>query len=156
MKRSLSEWASIAEIFGAIVIAVSLVFVGVQVRASTRATQAAIQEQNLGYEIQLMTGVTSQDKDTVVRYAAWMGVDNSADDIADIRARAYAMASVRLLQDLFLQHEAGTLSEEAWQSRQSVLKAFAQSQGMGRLMQSELVNPDFAAYVTALRNNTQR
>ena len=41
MKRSLSDWASIAEIFGAVAIVVSLLFVGFQINDSNRETRAA-------------------------------------------------------------------------------------------------------------------
>ena len=54
MKRTLAEWASVAEIIGALAIVVSLVFVGLQIRANTRATQNATYQQSVGYEIEIL------------------------------------------------------------------------------------------------------
>ena len=41
MKLKLSDWASIAEVIGAIAIVVSLIYVGIQVNDSTRAVRSA-------------------------------------------------------------------------------------------------------------------
>lgn len=41
MKRSLSDWANLAEILGAMAIVISLVFVGLQISDGNRATRAA-------------------------------------------------------------------------------------------------------------------
>lgn len=48
MKLKLSDWASVAEIVGAIAVVISLVYVGAQVRDSTRAVRsAAVNDANL-------------------------------------------------------------------------------------------------------------
>ena len=41
MDQKLSDWASIAEIIGALAIVISLIYVGVQVNDSTRAVRSA-------------------------------------------------------------------------------------------------------------------
>ena len=70
MKLKLSEWASIAEIFAGIAVAVSLVFVGIQIRGSIRATQAGTLGQQTATEVDLLLSA------------------NASPD----RARAYALA----------------------------------------------------------------
>jgi hypothetical protein len=52
-KRSLQDWASIAEIIGAVAIVMSLIYVAYEVRENTRALQAtsrqALGDQDLAY-----------------------------------------------------------------------------------------------------------
>jgi hypothetical protein len=51
MKLKLSDWASIAEILGAIAIVVSLLFVGFQISDSNRETRAATVQAALDSEM---------------------------------------------------------------------------------------------------------
>ena len=41
MKLKLSDWASLAEVIGSLAVVLSLVFVGFQIQASTKAAQAS-------------------------------------------------------------------------------------------------------------------
>jgi hypothetical protein len=47
MKRSLSDWANIAEILAAVAIVLSLIFVGLEVRSNTQVARAAVYERNI-------------------------------------------------------------------------------------------------------------
>ena len=51
MKLKLSEWASMAEVVGAIAIVVSLIFVGMQINDGNRETRAAVVQSALDSEI---------------------------------------------------------------------------------------------------------
>ena len=55
----LSDWVAVAEIFGAVAIVVSLVFVGIQIRDNTKATHAATFQDHMGYEIDFVSRVGS-------------------------------------------------------------------------------------------------
>ena len=47
MKKTLAEWASIAEMLGAAAIVISLVFVGLEIRGNTQVARAAAYERNI-------------------------------------------------------------------------------------------------------------
>ena len=64
MKQRLSDWASIAEIISAVAIVVSLIFVGMQIRDNTVATEAATFQDSVGYDLQLLTVVGSDPEST--------------------------------------------------------------------------------------------
>ena len=121
----LSDWASIAEIFGAVAIVVSLVFVGLQIRDNTVAIQAATYQEHLGYELNLLTTAAS-DSGLAENYAIGSrggtldGLEGS--DVA--KTRWLWLATYRLYEGFYLQYLRGTLSTEDWESRRQVAEEF--------------------------------
>jgi hypothetical protein len=57
MSRNLSDWASIAEILGAVAIVISLIFVGLQISEGNRETEAASTQAALDSEMLLQATV---------------------------------------------------------------------------------------------------
>jgi hypothetical protein len=157
MKKSLADWASIAEILGAAAIVVSLAFVGLEIRANTRATQAATLQQSLGYEISILIGVVSHDLPTFTEYSRLsFGLpsgDPASDDLAVVRANNYYFSALRLFEDLYLQREAGTLSDDAWDSRQGIIRGFANGPGIELYLDSDSLSAGFRDYLRALRED---
>ena len=68
METTLSEWASIAEIVSAIVVTLSLIFVGMQIRSNTVATQAATLQDSVGYDAQILTTVGATAEASLALY----------------------------------------------------------------------------------------
>jgi hypothetical protein len=157
MKKSLADWASIAEILGAAAIVVSLAFVGLEIRANTRATQAATLQQSLGYEISILIGVVSHDLPTFTEYSRLSfgppSGDPASDDLAVVRANSYYFSALRLFEDLYLQREAGTLSDDAWDSRQGIIRGFANGPGIELYLDSDSLSAGFRDYLRALRED---
>ncbi len=82
MNQKLSDWASIAEILGAVAIVISLIFVGLQISEGNRETRAATTQAALDAEMVFQT--------ELIRYAdVWRNVvvgGDLSDEIATQRA----------------------------------------------------------------------
>ncbi len=124
MGLELADWAAFAEIFGAVAIVVSLIFVGYQIRGNTRATQAATFQEHMGYEIDFVTRVGSDPQlarvwETTQRnFASLEGVEKT-------QGTYLFLGAMRLWEGFFLQWRAGTLSEEGWKAREQIVRSFA-------------------------------
>jgi hypothetical protein len=65
MDLQISDWANIAEIVGALAVTISLVFVGLQVRANTVATQSATYQDAVGHEISILLAISATPETAV-------------------------------------------------------------------------------------------
>ena len=148
MKRSLAEWASVAEIIGALAIVISLVFVGLQIRENTRATQNATFQRSVGYEIEILQSLASSSPEAREQYRGRMGLEPAASDAPGQNLFA---ASIRLWEDMYLQHEAGSLADWAWASREPVIRSFVLGPGAAQMLQNDSLTEGFAAYVRSIR-----
>jgi hypothetical protein len=148
MKRTLAEWASVAEIIGALAIVVSLVFVGLQIRANTRATQNATYQQSVGYEIDILLSLASSSPEARDQYRARMGRGAAESDAP---GQNLFVASIRLWEDMYLQHEAGSLADWAWKSREPVITSFALGPGAAQMLENDSLTEGFAKYVRSVR-----
>jgi hypothetical protein len=154
MKRSLAEWANVAEIVGAFAIVVSLVFVGVQIRDNTRATQNATFQQNVGYEIGIFEALSALDQGTLNRYGAYIEGEATAPlPAAGDPAWWLFMAAIRLWEDLYLQRQSGALAEWAWDSREPTIRIFVTGPGVTRVLEQEVLTDQFADWIRTVRRD---
>jgi hypothetical protein len=72
MNQKLADWASIADIVGAIAVTMSLIFVGLEIRGNTKATQAATLQQSVGYDVTLLTTFGS-NPDIAATFTKYVG-----------------------------------------------------------------------------------
>lgn len=152
MKPSIAEWASLAEIIGAVSIVVSLVFVGFQIRENTRATQAATFQEHVGHEIGILQTASSYDEKVLERYNTYSQGEQSARGQFNDPAWFLFVSAMRIWEDLYLQHEAGMLSDWAWESREATIRRFALGPGVTSLLERGTLTDQFAAYVRRLRD----
>ena len=157
MKAKLSDWASIAEIVGAAAIVVSLLFVGVQVRESTKATQAATQQQGFGYELQILLAQNEISREGAVRLGVMtQDLDFSDTSKAELEANSLYVATLRLFEDQFLQHVAGNLSDAAWEARQPIMTGYANGPAMEEFLDAGFLQEDFIDFMRSLQGNQGR
>jgi hypothetical protein len=159
-KVTLSNWANIAEIVGAIAVTLSLVFVGIQIRDNTRATQAATLQESVSYDIALLTSMAS-DPTTADTLNKYFFVAPRQLTEAEMAQGMFAFAAVlRHWENLYFQWLSGTLSDEAWQSRVPAVQQLLQSPGYEAFKDSTLAQAfdrGFIDYVMSLNYtaNTQ-
>ena len=160
MNQKLSDWASIAEIFGGIAIVISLVFVGIQIKGNTGATQAATFQQHMGYEIEFLQR-TSENPELGAAFWRFNGAKTSEEleavsaELGPERlgqAQGMFLSQIRIFEDVFLQHRAGSFSEDGWNAREPLVRSIALHpifHDMDRV--SVTVSGPFAEYIIRIR-----
>jgi len=158
MGPTLSDWASIAEIVGAVVVVVSLVFIGVQIRKNTIATQAATLQSSVANDMQILTavGATSEASTALFKYS----FDPAGITEAQLLQGRWLFAStVRHWENLYLQRLAGTLSQSAWEAREPALRALVLCPGWEEYTTSvfgAFMGGPFMEYAERIRASTDR
>jgi hypothetical protein len=138
MTQALSDWASIAEIVSAIAIVASLLFVGLEVRGNTRTARATMLQQSVGYDILLLNQLAS-DRQLANDFTTFMYQGFGAVDEANRSRVDYQFAGmVRHWENLYLQHCAGYLSDEAWAARRQIIEGVLRSPGFSAFIASPL------------------
>jgi hypothetical protein len=149
MKFQLADLAKVAEIVAAVAVVLSLVFVGVQIRASTRAAQAAAYQDLAALEIEMLYEL-GKDAALAERYnRAWLAPSSvNADDLAP--AVYLRLSTMRLWEAFYLQYRSGSLSEEAWAAREPVIRRLARTYP-DDLIRSDVLTGEFREYVLGLK-----
>ncbi len=149
--------SSIAEVVGAIGVIVSLIFVGLQIRKSTVANEAATYQASVGFDIDMLMNLSSNaDQARIFNAYTWVEENAELTTIDTIRAEYQMTALLRHLENLFLQHQLGMLSEKIWQTRKALLEAVVLSPGYDRFHQTpsaRTFDGAFLKYATTLRAN---
>lgn len=128
MEPNLSDWASISEIVSAIVVTLSLIFVGVQIRKNTVATQAATLQDSVGHDARILTTVGATAEASAALYDYSFRPEGLTGERLT-QGRWLFASTVRHWENLYLQHLAGTLSADAWKAREPALKALVTCPG---------------------------
>ncbi|HEY5622154.1 MAG TPA: hypothetical protein VIV14_00225 [Gammaproteobacteria bacterium] len=136
MARSLSDWGVIAEIVSAIAVVLSLIFVGLQIRDNTLATEAAMYQDSVAYDLGNLRVFGASPQNARVLYTFWNEPDNLDDD-EWLQGRTLFTAAIRHAENLYVQYQAGMLSDEAWATREPLIRAFALSPGFEALTSDE-------------------
>ena len=153
-KLQLSEWAAFAEIIGTVGIVLSLVFVGIQVRDNTRATQAASFQAAAEFDHQLLLTVGS-DPDTAAAFSTYIRAPESLSGDKDIQGRYLFGAVLRNLENFYIQNHLGTLSPASWETRRNLFDVIAKSPGYAAFLRSSTartMSGEFVEYMDELRS----
>ncbi len=134
---SLNKMHQVGELTAAIAVVISLVFVGLQVRDNTIASEAATLQNSVGYDIELLTDL-SANPDLARAFTAYLSGDvEELDETELIQARWHFVAILRHLENLYFQYEAGMLSDEVWATREPLILNNIRSPGFGMFLRSE-------------------
>jgi len=153
-KLQLSEWAAIAEIIGTVGIVLSLVFVGIQVRDNTKATQAASYQAAAEFDHQLLLTVGS-DPDTAAVFHTYSRAPETLSGDTEIQGRYLFGAVLRNLENFYIQNRLGTLSPASWETRQRLFEYVAVGPGYAAFLQSSTartMSGEFVEYMDELRS----
>jgi hypothetical protein len=110
-KRSLTEWATIAEIISSIAVVVSLIFVAFQLQRNTSELQATHSNDLFDSlrEIELVM-LASPDLSQIYT-KGWFGSRNEMSDQEIERFRMYLMQSINIWEQAFFRLQDGSMSK---------------------------------------------
>jgi hypothetical protein len=152
---TLNSLANIAEVIGSIGVIISLVFVGLQIRKNTIASESATYQASVGYDIQMLMALSSDPEQAkIFNSYTWVAEATNLSDDDIVRAEYQMTALLRHLENLYLQHKLGMLSDEIWRTRQALLDAIVMSPGYERFQNTasaQTFDGAFRHYAAELR-----
>jgi hypothetical protein len=152
---TLGSLANIAEVISSIGVIVSLIFVGLQIRKNTIASEAATYQASVGYDIEMLMALSSDSEQArIFNSYTWVGEATDLSDQDIIRAEYQMTALLRHLENLYLQHKLGMLSDEIWRTRQALLSSIVLSPGYERYQKTssaQTFDGAFRHYASELR-----
>lgn len=138
MNDILQEYALIAEIISAAAVVISLIFVGLQIRGNTKATQASTFHEITALDIQLLLSFASSQEASRIISDFRANPDLLSEE--DYNQGFYFFAAeVRHVENLFLQHKNKMLNERDWNSRKALVEGIVRSPGFGALLNSPFI-----------------
>ncbi len=135
MREILEEYALIAEIISAIAIIISLVFVGLQIRENTKATQASTFHEIAALDIKILLDFASSQESARI-ISAFRDNPDALSEAEQNHGFYFFAAEVRHVENLFLQNENKMLSKKDWNSRKALVEGVVISPGFGALLKS--------------------
>ncbi len=136
---SLSKMHQAGELVAAIAVVISLIFVGLQIRDNTIASEAATYQASVAYDIELLSNVAGNADLARIFYAyAWEPSDN-LDGTELLQAQWHFTAVLRHLENLYFQHQSGMLSDESWESRDALIRATIRNPGCEKFLRGHTV-----------------
>lgn len=125
-KLRLAEWASIAEVIGAVAVVISLIYVGIQVRDNTDAVLAANRQQLVGRAHTATVAVATNPE----LAAAFAKVANGTtpDPSAQMQHAFFVRAMLYDVQEAYLLYREGRLSVKYWTTRANLFDAYMRSE----------------------------
>lgn len=131
--ETLREFALIAEIISALAIVISLLFVGIQIRANTKATQASTFHEIAALDINILLNFGSSNELSRIITTFRDNPESLTDEEQNHGFYLFG-AEVRHVENLFLQNENKMLSAKNWKSRKALVDGVVLSAGFGALL----------------------
>ena len=154
---SLSKMHQAGELIAAIAVVISLIFVGLQIKDNTIATEAATYQDTVAYDIEILLNMASTPEMARVFFTFRDDPESLSED-EFLQGQTLLNATVRHLENLYLQHEAGMLSDEAWATREPLIRTFVLSPGFDSLMSGstrQAYGGPFIDYAERIRNQSK-
>jgi len=121
-KLRLSEWASIAEVIGAIGVVLSLIYVGIQVRDNTAEIRATNRHQLIARaHTAVFVVASSPELAAVIAKLANAEPNTPAEQV---QYGFFIRGMIYDVQEAFLLHREGRLGEQYWSTRSSLFESF--------------------------------
>jgi hypothetical protein len=153
MKELLEEYALIAQIISAFAVIISLIFVGLQIRSNTKATQASTFHEIAALDINILLSLGASKESSRIISTFRGNPDALTDDEHNHGFHLFA-AEIRHVENLFLQNENKMLSKKNWESRKALVDGMVLSPGFGALLKSpnkQFFDGSFIEYAENLR-----
>jgi hypothetical protein len=146
MRSKLSDWASIAEIIGAIAIVISLVFVGLEISDSNREARAATVQAALDAELTFQA--------ELLRYGdVWVSVvldGDHSDEVNLLKGKVLYNMAMTLYDNRFQMKTAGYMSDSGEDLRHVVSMPFYEV--WRKDLPAQRRSPEFLNYADSLRD----
>ncbi len=145
--------SAVGELVGAIAVVATLIYLAVQIRRGTSATQAASVQAAAALDHEFLMTVGS-DPITAQLWATYLSAPQTLPVDQAIQGHLLMASLLRRLENVRIQMQLGTLSEDGWQSRQSMFNVIASSPGYSAFLDSpmaEFLNEGFTKYMAQLK-----
>ena len=157
MIGTLNEFALLADIISAIAIIISLIFVGLQIKDNTKATQASTFHEIAALDIELLLNFGKSEESAKIRTLFRENPDELSDDEKNYGFYMFA-AEVRHIENLYMQKQSKMLTERSWISRKSLVEGLILSPGFGLLIaghNKKYFDGSFIQYAEKIRGENQ-
>lgn len=147
------ELGALGEFLGSVGVIVTLIYVAMQIRQNTHASQAASREAMSRTTIDLMMGLSAEE----ARVAFWRRAlidPDSLDDAERLRGAMIAYAFMESWEMAHSQWRRGTLSDDDWEKWDSVIANYMAAPGF-RIFWDEAkgdLGAEFVAYASNLHS----
>jgi hypothetical protein len=121
-RLTLSEWASIAEVIGAIGVVISLIYVGIQVSENTDEIRATNRQQLIG-RAHSATNRIASSPDLSQAISNLVNGDPLTPS-QQIQYGFFVRGMVYDVQEAFLLHQEGRLDEAYWKTRSALIVSY--------------------------------
>ncbi len=135
MKEILEEYALIAEIISAFAVIISLAFVGLQIKANTKATQASTFHEIAALDINILLSL-GQSRESARIIEAYRGNPDALSEEDRNHGFYLFAAEIRHVENLFLQNENKMLSKKDWESRKALVEGMLLTPAFGALLKN--------------------
>ncbi len=154
---SLNKIHQIGELTAAVAVVISLIFVGLQIRDNTIASEAATHQASVAYDLDLLLNAGASP-DTARVYRTYRDDPDSLDADEFLQGETLYIALFRHNENIYLQLQAGMLSDEVWATREPFVRRFVQTPGIDRLIagsKRQLYGGPFIEYAERIRNEAK-
>jgi len=145
--------SAVGEFVGAMAVVVTLVYLAVQVRRGTAATQAATVQSADALDPGFL--LTPGSDSVLAKLRASYIAAPHALSVEPLQKAHFLMGSLlRRLENIHIQQQRDTLSKQGWRSRQSMFNVVANSKGYAAFLDSPtaaFMNADFARYMAQMK-----
>ena len=145
--------SAIGEIVGATAVVVTLIYLAVQIRRGTNATQAASVQAAAALDHEFLMAV-GLDPITAKLWATYLSAPQTLSVEQAMQGHLLMASLLRRLENVRIQMQLGTLSKDGWLSRQSMFSVIANSPGYSEFLNSQMaafLNEGFAEYMAQLK-----
>jgi hypothetical protein len=150
-KLKLSDWASVAEIIAAVAVALSLIFVGLELQQNTAASESATREAINRKDIEFLSLFVDPTVVAVANVKAQNGESLSEFEESQLVATEYV--NFIIFEHSYYQYRKGVLEAEEWARHENIIRLVWQDWPYAHTMWSryrDTFSPDFVALIDGL------
>lgn len=152
-RRTLHDWASIAEIVGAVAVVFSLIYVGYGLRENTRAIEAQTRQ---AFAVADLTFFETALDQTVV--AAALAKEEAGEDLSLVeqsQLKTREQLNFRIFEHAHYQYQKGTLEEGEWDRYARIVQTKCTSKSAQAMWsrRKEEFQPEFRRVVDEIFTN---
>lgn len=119
-KRTIMEWAAIAEIVGTVAVVISLIFVVYSIRQNTE--ELRLQNSNYLYDMQNAALETMVSEPLLLDVLAKVEESDNLSSIEQMRLVAFLFQVVNRWEQAYWWHQSGLISDEDWHDWEQVFR----------------------------------
>ncbi len=132
---------------------------GLQISDNTIASEASTYEAMASNDIELLLNVSSNSELSRIFDAYLRDPTTNLNEDEMIQGQWQMIAGLRHLENIYLQYQAGMLSDEAWETRVNLINTQVRSAGFDRIMERNMLDGfsgSFIEYAMSIRETHEQ